>query len=40
MKLVFKDAVVVNDEEIELEDDWDVADEMDEELLNNKALYF
>jgi hypothetical protein len=32
LKLVFKDTVVVTDEEIELEDDWDVANEMDEEL--------
>jgi hypothetical protein len=32
LKLVFKDTVVIIDEEVELEDDWDVADEIDDEL--------
>jgi hypothetical protein len=32
LTLVFKDTVVVTDEEVELEDDWDVVDEMDDEL--------
>jgi archaeosine-15-forming tRNA-guanine transglycosylase len=34
LKLVFKDAVVVIDEEIELEDDLDVVDEEDDELFD------
>ena len=32
LKLVFKDTVVVTDEEVELEDGLDVVDEIDDEL--------